>query len=399
MTSKRLPRNVWVLSAASFLTDVSSEMLFNLLPLFLLNVLGARTAAIGLIEGVAETASSLVRVYTGALSDRLGKRKRLTVLGYALSAIAKPFLYFASSWGWVLGVRFSDRVGKGIRSAPRDALLAESVEAGRRGLAFGLHRAADTAGAFVGLGIAALIVWASQAGALRLTRLTFQRAVLASVLPAAASVLLLALAARESPRRAPAASSPGSPRLALGRRFGAFLASIGVFTLGNSSDAFIILRAQERGLSVLQVMAMLLAFNAVYALFSTPAGAISDRLGRRRLVLAGWLVYALIYLGFALARSGSQVALLFTVYGIYYALTEGAARALVADLVSPEQRGAAYGLYHAGVGLAALPASLIAGFLWQGGLGWPGLGPAAPFYFGAAMAGLAGFLLSTVRTS
>ena len=391
---RRLPRNVWVLSVTSFLTDVSSEMLFNLLPLFLTNVLGASTAVVGLIEGIAETTASLLKVYSGALSDRLGRRKRLTVIGYTLSAIAKPFLYFANSWGLVLGVRFTDRIGKGIRSAPRDALLAGSIEPERRGLAFGLHRAADTAGAFVGIGIAALIIWRTQAGDPTLERATFQAVVLASILPAVLAVLLLVLGAHElaAPR------GDGGPfRLSIDgmdRRFLFFLGIVILFTLGNSSDAFIILRAQERGLSVLQVMGMLLTFTAVYTLLSTPAGSLSDRVGRRRVLLAGWLVYMLVYLGLARAQSGAQVWLLFSLYGVYYALAEGTARALVADLVPEARRGTAYGLYHAGIGLAALPASLIAGVLWQGLGEWPGFGPAAPFYFGAGMALVAGGLLA-----
>jgi len=388
---KRLHRNVWVVTVTSLLTDMSSDMIFNLVPLFLANVLGVRTAVIGLIDGVAETTASLIKIYSGALSDKLGRRKELSVLGYALSTIAKPFLYFASAWGWVLGVRFADRVGKGIRSAPRDALVAGSIEADQRGLAFGLHRAGDTLGAFLGLAVAALIVWATQSGAAELTRATFQTAVLLSIIPAALAVLVLALGAREvavpGQGKAPLLSFRG-----LDRRFTAFLVVVVLFTLGNSSDAFIILRGQERGLSVLQVMLMLMTFNLIYAALSGPLGALSDRIGRVRLILFGWLAYGLVYLGFALARTGAQVWLLFGLYGIYYAAAEGAAKALIADLVPAERRGAAYGLYSAAVGLTALPASLIAGLLWQGLGGWTGFGPAAPFAFGAGMALLAGLL-------
>jgi MFS family permease len=375
------------------LTDVSSEMLFNLLPLFLLNVLGVRTAVIGLIEGAAETTASLLKVYSGVLSDRSGKRKPLAVLGYGLSAVVKPLLYFTNSWGWVLGVRLSDRVGKGLRSAPRDALLAGSVEADRRGLAFGLHRAGDTAGAFTGLGIAALIIWASQAGGAELTRPAFQLVVLASIIPAVAAVLLLAFFAREATNPQGSGSALQLRWSGLEGRFRTFLVVVILFTLGNSSDAFIILRAQERGLNVLQVMGMLLTFNAVYSLLSGPAGSLSDRLGRKRLLLTGWFFYALVYLGFAAARTGNQIWLLFGFYGIYYALSEGTARAFVADLVPPGQHGSAYGLFHAGIGLAALPASLVAGLLWQGVGSWQGFGPAAPFIFGAGMAFVAGLLL------
>ena len=389
---KRIPRNVWVLSITSFLTDVSSEMLFNLLPLFLVNVLGVRTAVVGLIEGLAETTASLIKLGSGALSDYLENRKTLTVIGYGLSAIAKPLLYFANTWGWVLGVRFTDRVGKGIRSSPRDALLADSTPEDRRGLAFGLHRAADTAGAFTGLLIAALVVWASQASFAELSRNTFQKVTLFSIIPAFLGVIVLAFGAREVVSSRTAKDVRSFKFSGLDHKFWSFLVVVVIFTLGNSADAFIILRAQERGLNVLQILGMLLTFNAVYTLIASPAGALSDRIGRRSVLIAGWVVYGAIYLGFALSDTGAQIWLFYGVYGLYYALTEGASRAYVADLVPQEQRGTAYGLFHAGVGLVALPASLIAGILWQGLGGWAGLGPAAPFYFGAFMA-LAAVLL------
>ncbi len=389
---RRLPRNVWVVTITSFLTDISSEMVLNLVPLFLANVLGVRTALIGLIEGIAETTASLTKIASGALSDRLGKRKWLTVAGYSLSTLAKPFLYLANAWGWVLGVRFADRLGKGIRTAPRDALIADSITPEQRGLAFGLHRAGDTLGAFIGLGLAALIVWWSQSQASLLNRSTFQTVVLLSIIPAVLAVLVLAVGAREVTGAGPRSAAMRLGWDNLDGRFRIFLVAIVLFTLGNSSDAFILLRGQERGLSVLQVMGMALTFNAVYSLFAGPFGAWSDRVGRRRLILGGWLAYALVYLGFALSRTGAQVWVLFGLYGLYYAATEGAAKALVADLVHESQRGTAYGLYNAAVGLMALPASLIAGLLWQGVGGWGGFGPAAPFYFGAAMAALAGLV-------
>ncbi len=388
---RRLPRNVWVVAVTSLFNDISSEMIFNLLPLFLANVLGVRTAVIGLVDGVAETTASLSKIYFGALSDRLGRRKGLAVLGYGLSTFAKPFLYFANAWGWVLAVRFADRMGKGIRTAPRDALVAASVDEKTRGLAFGFHRAGDTAGAFLGLAAAALIVWLTQSGAATLSRRTFQIAVLVSIIPAMLAVLLLALGAREAGGTKPAASLNLSLKGWDGR-FKAFLLVVVVFTLGNSSDAFIILRGQERGLNVLQVMLMLMTFNLVYAGLSTPLGSLSDKIGRRKLILAGWLAFGLVYLGFALARTGWLVWLLFGLYGTYYAATEGTARALIADLVPESQRGSAYGLYNAAVGLTTLPASLIAGLLWQGAGAWQGFGPAAPFLFGAGLALLAALL-------
>jgi MFS family permease len=366
-------------------------MIINLIPLFLANVLGVRTAVIGLIDGIAETTASLMKVYSGALSDRLGERKWLTVLGYGLSTLAKPFLYFANTWGWVLGVRFTDRLGKGIRTAPRDALVADSIDEKQRGLAFGLHRAGDTAGAFVGIAIAAAIVWATQASAIDLSRRTFQIAVLASIIPAVLAVLVLALGAREV-KGAKKADLPTLRLKDMDGRFKAFLIVVVLFTLGNSSDAFIILLGQNRGLNVLHVLLMLMTFNLIYAALSGPLGSLSDRIGRRRLILGGWLAYGLVYLGFGLSTSGWQVWVLFGLYGLYYAATEGVAKALIADLVPVERRGTAYGLYNASVGLTAFPASLIAGLLWQGLGSWNGFGPSAPFYFGASLALLAGVL-------
>ena len=389
-SARRIHPNIWFLTIASFLTDVSSEMLTNLIPLFLYNILGVQASIIGLIDGIAEATASLVKIYSGVLSDRLGKRKPLTVLGYALSTLAKPFLYFATTWLGVLAVRFTDRVGKGVRTAPRDALLAGSARSDQRGLAFGLHRAGDTAGAFFGLGIAALIIWLAQSGATQLTRHTFQTVVLVSIIPAILAVLVLALGVKEvaSVER----SNDHLPSLgwkAFDRRFRSFLVVMVIFTLGNSSDSFIILRAQDRGLSVLQIIGMLMTFNAVYALLAGPLGSLSDRVGRKKLMFIGWTIYGLIYLGFALSRSGAQIWALFSVYGIYYALTEGVGKAFVADIVIQEQRGTAYGLFNAAIGLTVLPASLIAGILWQT------FSPAAPFVFGASLSLLAGILLFT----
>jgi MFS family permease len=373
-------------------------MLTNLIPFFLTNVLKQRTMVVGLIDGIAETTASLVKLYSGRLSDRLGRRKPLTVIGYALSTIAKPFLYFANAWGWILGVRFTDRVGKGIRTAPRDALLAGSVKPEQRGLAFGLHRAGDTAGAFTGIGIAALIIWLSQSGAAELSRRTFQWVVLASIIPALLAVITLIWGVREVGERTN--SQPGSSTgswSSLDKRFRIFLVIMILFTLGNSSDSFILLLGQKRGLGLLQIMGMSLTFNAVYSILSGPAGLLSDRIGRRKLLMAGWWVYGLIYLGFTLSRTGTGVWVLFGLYGIYYALTEGIAKALVADWVPQEQRGTAYGYYNAAIGISALPASLIAGVLWQGVGGWHGFGASAPFLFGSVMALLAGTLFSRLK--
>ena len=383
---RALPRNVWAVSLTSFFMDISSEMVINLIPLFLSNVLGVGTAVIGLIEGIAEATASLLKVFSGWLSDRLRARKWLAVTGYGISALAKPFFYFADSWTTVLAARWADRVGKGVRTAPRDALVADSIQKNQRGLAFGFHRAADTGGAVVGLLIAFGVVWAAQSNSVQLGQRTFQVIVLVSLVPAALAVLSLALGAKDVPitgqRSRPAITFRG-----LGKPFLVFLVIVGLFDLGNSSDAFLVLRAQERGLSVLGILGMLVTFNVVYAVLSTPAGSLSDRVGRRRVIIGGWLAYAAIYLSFALARSGWQVWVLYALYGVYYGLAYGTSKAMVADLVPAELRGTAYGTYNATLGLLDFPASLVAGLLWQG------LGPSAPFFFGAALALAASVLM------
>ncbi len=388
-------RNVFFLGLVSFLTDVSSEMIFTLLPLFLMNVLGAAPVIIGVIEGIADSTASIFRIFSGWLSDKLGKRKFLAVLGYGLSTLAKPFLYIATTWGLVLGVRFADRLGKGVRTAPRDALVADSVTVEERGRGFGLHRAMDTFGAAFGLIIAAAVVYLLQKGTLELALDTYQPLVLIGTAFAVPALFMFFFV--HEPRRkakaqtysaeeansAAAHSSTGMPKTKFDNRFKLFLAIMFLFSLGNSSDAFLILRAQNLGNPVLYILLMLILFNFVYASISLPLGTLSDRLGRKRLIISGWLIYVLVYLGFALVSASWQVWGLFILYGLYYGATEGVARAFVADLVPPEKRGTAYGLFHGILGITLLPASIIAGWLWQA------ISPAAPFLFGAGMALLA----------
>jgi MFS family permease len=377
--------NIFFLGIVSLLTDVSTEMIFTLVPLFLCNVLGAGATIVGLIGGLSESTDAILRIYSGRLSDRIGKRKFLAVIGYAVSTIAKPFMYIASSWGVVLAVKFSDRVGKGIRTSPRDALVADSVSAEERGRGFGVHRAMDTFGAVLGLAIAAVIIYIVQGGGLELGLKTYQWLVLVGVVPAVLSVLVLLAFVREKKRATTYTGSQDG--LDLGRkaagfetRFKLFLVIMAVFTLGNSSDFFVVLRAQNLGSPVLYITLMLVLLNVAYAAFSVPAGILSDRLGRRRVIVLGWTVYVAVYLGFAVASSLWQVWLFFACYGIYYGIVEGVVRAFVADLVPEEKRGTAYGLYHGVVGLTLLPASLIAGWLWDS------VSPAAPFYLGAGLA-------------
>ena len=392
-TIRNLPRNVWAVSAASFFMDVSSEMVLNILPLFLANVLGVKTSIIGVIEGLAEATASVLKLFSGWLSDRFHQRKWLAVAGYGLSAFSKPFFYFAATWEAVAAVRWVDRVGKGIRTAPRDALVADSIDPKQRGLAFGFHRAADTAGALVGLLIAIFVVWLAEGSSSDLTEQTFRVVVLVSLIPALLAVISLAFGAKDVTVKGQRAAPKFAFR-ALGRPFMIFMVIVGIFTLGNSSDAFLVLRAQDLGVNVIGVLAMVATFNLIYALISTPAGSLSDRIGRRKLIVGGWLVYALIYLGFGLAQTGWQVWALYALYGGYYGMAFGTANALVADLVPAELRGTAYGSYNAIIGLLALPASVIAGVLWQGIGAWNGFGPSAPFIFGGTLALIAAVLMA-----
>lgn len=408
-----LHRNVWATSVTSFLTDVSSEMILNVLPLFLANVLGVRIWAVGVVEGLADATAAVVKLYSGWLSDRLGARKWLAVAGYAISSSVKPFYLVAGSWTGIAAIRWGDRIGKGVRTAPRDALLADSARSSRRGLVFGIHRAADTGGAVVGLLATLAVVRSLQGGDLLLAAETFRQLVVWSLIPAFLAVAVLAVGARDVP--AGSASTPstgagvptrrgespprnrGAPELrlrGLGRGFGWFVASSVLFQLGNSADAFLVLRAQERGLSLSGILGVLLAFNVVYALVAVPAGSLADRLGRKRVVLASWVVYGVSYLGFALAETATQIVALYLMYAVYHGMVAGAAKAMVADLVPTHLRGLAYGSYAAAVGAIALPASLLAGLLWDGFGAWGGFGPAAPFWFGTVTATAASLLLS-----
>jgi MFS family permease len=392
-TLRTLPRNVWAVSLTSFFMDISSEMVVPILPLFLSSQ-GIPKSAIGLIEAVAEATASLLKVFAGWLSDKLRARKWLAVAGYALSTVAKPFFYFGNLWS-IAGARWADRVGKGIRTAPRDALVADCTDECHRGLAFGFHRAADTGGAVLGLLISLGAVWVAQQSATGLGLSTFQAIVLISLIPAFLAVLSLAILAREvavtKTRELPRITFRG-----LGRRFALFMLIVGVFDLGNSSDAFLALRADDLGVSIVGVLGMLIIFNLIYALVSTPGGALSDRIGRRRIIIGGWIVYAVIYLGFALAGQAWHIWVLYAIYGVYYGMAYGTTKAMVADIVPEDCRGTAYGTFNAVIGILDFPASLIAGILWDGLGAWAGFGPSAPFLFGGAMALVAALLMAFV---
>ncbi len=390
---KDLPRNVWAVGFTSFFMDISSEMVLNIVPLFLSNVLGVPTSIIGLIDGIAEAIASILKLFSGWLSDKMGGRKWLAVIGYALSAVSKPFFYIASSWELIGGVRWADRVGKGIRTAPRDALVADSVTPKTRGLAFGFNRALDKAGAVLGILVAALAVWLTQKNNIDLSKNTFQMIVLVSLVPAFLAVLSLIIGAKDVQVKGQSAAPKFSLR-GMGKPFYIFLVIVSIFTLGNSADSFLVLRAQNLGMSIIGILLMLAVYNLVIALVSTPAGSLSDRIGRRKLIVGGWLVYAAIYYGFALAQQTWQVWLLYVVYGLYFGLAFGTANAMVADLVPENLRGTAYGTYNAVIGLLAFPASFIAGILWQGLGSWHGLGPSAPFLFGGSLALIAALLMA-----
>jgi MFS family permease len=358
MAVDRSRRSVLALGWVSFLTDVSSEMIYPLLPAFLTKTLGAGPAAIGLIEGVAETTASLAKIGSGVWSDRARRRKPLVVLGYAIAAVVRPLVAFARVWTQVLAIRFTDRVGKGIRTSPRDALLADIVPVDRRGRAFGLQRAMDNAGAFVGPLLAALL--------LKLAFVDERGVFLLAAIPGIAAVFLLLLAVPDTARRREThASAATRAKGRLPRAFWKVVAVFAFFTLANSTDAFLLLRAQDAGVATWQLPLFWSFFQGVKAATGVPGGAVADRVGRVPAIVLGWIVYAAAYAGFALFARPLAVWGLVALYAVFYGLTEGAERAFVADLVPENLRGRAYGIFHAAIGIAALPASVIFGVLWN----------------------------------
>jgi len=381
--------NIIILGLTSLLTDISSEMVYPLLPLYLTSArIGATPAIVGMIEGLAESLASLLRVFSGYWSDRLQQRKGLTIAGYAGSAVGKVFLCLSASWPLVLVGRLVDRFGKGIRTAPRDALIADSSDPAKRGSAFGLHRAMDSAGASIGV-ILAYILFVS-------LKDDFSGVFLLSIIPAVLGVLVLFLVREKIAPRREATAKPvreawwrglGLRWRALDRRLKLFLVIVFLFTLGNSSNQFLLLRAKDRGFSDGTVILMYLVFNLVYAVVSWPAGRLSDRVGRKPLLVVGYLTYGLVYLGFAVVTPTALWGL-FGVYGIYIALTEGVEKALVSDIAPKDLRATLIGLHATFTGVGLLPASVLAGFLWNT------FGAAAPFYFGGAMGGFAALALA-----
>jgi MFS family permease len=369
--------NVLILGLVSLFTDISSEMIYPLLPLFLTTVLGGGPAFLGVIEGVAESTASLLKLVSGIASDRLPGRKRLVLGGYAVSSLARPLTAIARTPLAVLFIRFADRVGKGIRTSPRDALIADSSEPSVRGKAFGFHRSMDNAGALIGpLVAAALLTWFSA---------DLRTVFWLSAIPGGMAVLLIILKVRDTAKReAPARDVLGVlPR----GRLRAYLLILFVFTLGNSSDTFLLLRAGQVGIAPHLIPLLWAFFNMVKMIFAMPFGVLSDRIGRRAVIVSGWGVYALTYAGFAVATSELQIWLLFALYGLFYGLTEGVEKALLADLSPAAARGGAFGWYNFAIGAGALPASIIFGFVWQRS------GAAAAFSLGSLLACLAAMLL------
>jgi len=373
-----ISKNVFVLGLVSFFNDVASEMIYPIVPIFLTSVLGAPVAIVGLIEGIAESTASILRVVSGWLSDKWQKRKPFIVAGYSFSAISKILLSLAYSWPFVLFARFVDRFGKGTRTSARDALIAESSENSVRGRSFGFHRALDTMGAVVGPLLALL--------AIHFLDNKFRLIFFLAFIPAFIGILLLIFFVKEKKKEVNSSFVFRFNWKELDPSFKIFLLISFIFALGNSSDAFLILRAQNLGLSLILVVLVYVLFNFTYAIFSMPAGIISDKIGPKKVLLAGFLLFSVVYLFFGLVHSSLLLWFLFPIYGIYMALTEGVGKAYISNLVPQEKTGTAFGVYQTTIGLCTFFASLIAGLLWTY------IGVKAPFIFGSIAAIISAFL-------
>lgn len=383
----RLGRNVYALTVVSFLTDVSSEMIYPLLPAFLTTTLGASASFVGAIEGAAESTAALLKLASGWWSDRVRRRKPLVIVGYVIASVMRPLVALARSAGQVLAIRVSDRVGKGIRNSPRDALIADSVDPTIRGKAFGFHRSGDNAGGVVGPLIAfALLNWRQVS-----LRTVFWWAAVPGALAVGTTIWGVRDVPKERPATTPSSHSSPSLSISLGGRFWSVLFVILLFTLGNSTDAFLLLRAQQLGVPIALAPILWAWLHIVKTASGTPGGMLSDRLGRKPLLVAGWLLYAVVYFAFGRASATWHAWALFGVYGVFFGLTEGTERALVADLVPLSRRGTAFGWYNLTIGIGALPASVIFGELWDH------YSSRAAFDFGAAMALAAALGITLIR--
>ena len=388
-----LPRNVLALSAVSLLNDTSSEIIYPLLPAFLALSLGASPFAIGLIEGFAESVASLLKLISGYLSDRLERRKLPVLLGYSLAAITRPFLAFTTTWPQVLVVRVTDRVGKGIRGAPRDALIAESVPVKERGFAFGFNRAADHLGAVFGPVAAFLLLSVFAADTRNPTLGEYQQVFLFASVPVVLGLIVIVFFVKE--KSIPATIDAHPPSLSLAGfdgNFKRFLVVIALFTLSNSTDAFLLLRAGQAGISPVMLPLLWMTLHISKVISSLIGGDLSDKIGRKTLIITGWIIYALVYAGFAFVSSAWQTWALFIIYGTYFGLTEGVEKAFVADMVPEKKRGTAYGLYNLAFGITVFPASLLFG------LAWTQFGAATAFLASACVSVAAILLLTTVKS-
>ena len=391
---KNLSGNVFALSLVSLLNDTSSEIIYPLLPAFLALTLGATPFIIGLIEGFAESVAALLKLFSGYLSDKFERRKFPVFLGYSLASVTRPLLAFVANWQQVLFVRVTDRVGKGIRGAPRDAIIAESVAEEKRGLAFGFNRAADHLGAVIGPVIAFVLLSYFADNPQNPTIRDYRQVFLYASIPVVLGLFVIVFFVKEKPKKA---FDPIAPKIKLSLKefdgnFKRFLGVIALFTLSNSTDAFLLLRAEQTGIAVavLPLLWMFLHFSKV--VFSLIGGDLSDRFGRKTLIFSGWIVYALVYAGFAFAGAAWQTWALFLIYGVYFGLTEGAEKALVADLVPPEKRGTAFGFYNLAYSITVFPASIIFGAIWTR------FGAELAFLISAFISLCAATLLLTIQT-
>jgi MFS family permease len=387
----------------SFFTDASTEMIYPLLPVFLASVLGANASFIGAIEGVAETTASLLKLVSGWWSDKVGSRKKLVVAGYGIASIVRPFTAMTHTASQVLMIRLTDRIGKGIRTSPRDALLADSAPVSARGRAFGFHAAADNAGAVVGPLLAFLFLKLQGVGSFDGTKRllphdeqALRNVFWLSAVPALVAMIVLIIVVRDVPKHAEAKKDAGSiDQMAGGltKRFWAYLIVVLLFTLGNSTDAFLLLRANQLGVPIAMAPIIWALLNFVKAATGTYGGGLSDRVGRKPLIVGGWILYSAVYFAFGWATAAWHAWILFAVYGIFYGMTEGTEKALVADIVPTQRRGSAFGWYNLAIGLGALPASLIFGRIWDTA------GAPTAFAFGASLALIAAVLMAFVAPS
>ena len=376
-------KNVTIAGFVSFFMDVSSEMIYPLVPLFLANVLGVNKTIIGLIEGIAESTASLLKVFSGWFSDRIGNRKWLMAVGYGISTLSRPIVAIATGWHHVMGSRFIDRFGKGVRTAPRDAIIAESADRASLGKAFGLHRSMDTMGAVVGPALAFFL--------LGILSNDYRKVFWLSMIPGVIAVLLIIFFITEKKKAVVAHAD--RPKLTFKHfdwKFKFFVAIAGLFAIGNSSDVFLILRAQQVGVSTVMIPVVYLLFNLVYSLSAIPAGIAADKFGKKRVILLGFILFAFLYYGFGVASSTKAVWVLFGLYGLFMGLTEGIQKAFLATIIPQDFKATAFGVFNTVVGLAMLPASLIGGWLWDH------VSPSATFYFGAIIASLSAVIFLMV---